>query len=109
MTEFNFTMSMEEIQELIEKKVEDDFAKIMLTKIFNKVMEQQRDHYVGVGDYKRSENRVSHRNGYYAREYKTRVGTLELRVPRTRDGIFSPDIFERYQREISIYQDHFGN
>ena len=28
----------------------------------------------------------------------TRVGTLELKVPRTRDGHFSPTVFERYQR-----------
>ncbi|WP_316378068.1 transposase, partial [Enterococcus faecium] len=28
----------------------------------------------------------------------TRIGTLELHVPRTRDGKFSPTIFERYQR-----------
>ena len=27
-----------------------------------------------------------------------RVGTLELKVPRTRDGHFSPTVFERYQR-----------
>ena len=26
------------------------------------------------------------------------VGTLELKVPRTRDGHFSPTVFERYQR-----------
>lgn len=36
----------------------------------------------------------------------TTVGTLELRVPRTRDGKFSPSVFERYQRnESSISRD----
>ncbi|WP_423245081.1 transposase, partial [Enterococcus lactis] len=30
--------------------------------------------------------------------FTTRVGTLELKVPRTRDGHFSPTVFERYQR-----------
>ena len=29
----------------------------------------------------------------------TRVGTLELKVPRTRDGHFSPTVFERYQQK----------
>jgi putative transposase len=32
------------------------------------------------------------------REMKTRVGTLELRVPRVRSGSFSTELFERYQR-----------
>ncbi|BDQ63423.1 hypothetical protein EfsSVR2332_35010 [Enterococcus faecalis] len=31
-------------------------------------------------------------------DFTTRVGTLELKVPRTRDGHFSPTVFERYQR-----------
>ena len=35
------------------------------------------------------------RNGYYERSFTTRVGTLELKVPRTRDG---HTVFERYQR-----------
>lgn len=41
---------------------------------------------------------MSQRNGYYARELTTRVGTLELKVPRTRDGMIAPAVFERYQR-----------
>jgi len=38
------------------------------------------------------------KNGYYERDFTTRVGTLELKVPRTRDGEFAPTVFERYQR-----------
>ena len=49
-------------------------------------------------EYERTENRQSQRNGYYERSFTTRVGTLELKVPRTRDGHFSPTVFERYQR-----------
>ena len=45
-----------------------------------------------------SSQSVSQRNGYYEREWTTRIGTLNLRVPRTRDGKFSPTVFERYQR-----------
>ena len=44
------------------------------------------------------ESRQSQRNGYYERDFTTRVGTLELKVPRTRDGEFAPTVFERYQR-----------
>ena len=66
--------------------------------VFNQLMEQERSDYINADDYERSDDRVSYRNGYYERDFTTRVGTLELRVPRTRDGKFSPSVFERYQR-----------
>jgi len=62
------------------------------------IMEAERDLYVGVEPYKRSEERKTSRNGYKPRQWTTRVGTLELQVPKTRDGEFSPKILERYQR-----------
>jgi transposase-like protein len=61
-------------------------------------MERERTEYINAEDYERTDNRVTSRNGYYDRAYLTRVGNLELKVPRTRDGKFSPSIFEKYQR-----------
>ena len=94
----HFTLKQTDIQKMLEDCVKDELSLNILTTVFNNLMEQQRDEYVGAGEYERGAGRVSHRNGYYEREYTTRVGTLTLRVPRTRDGLFSPDIFERYQR-----------
>ena len=42
--------------------------------------------------------RLGYRSGYYTRTLVTRVGKLELRVPQDRDGRFSTELFERYQR-----------
>lgn len=98
MTQVHFTLKQEEIQKLIEGSVKDDLSKNILTAVFNQLMEEQRNQYIGVGAYERDENRVSSRNGQYDREYTTRIGSLTLRVPRTRDGLFSTDIFDRYQR-----------
>lgn len=98
MTQVHFTLKQEEIQNLIQESVKDDLSKKILTKVFNELMEQQRDEYVGAGEYERSNARNTYRNGYYERSYTTRIGTLELLVPRTRDGQFSPTIFDRYQR-----------
>ncbi len=98
MTQVHFTLKQTEIQKMLEDSVKDELSLNILTTVFNNLMEQQRDEYIGAGVYERGEGRISHRNGYYEREYTTRVGTLTLRVPRTRDGNFSPDIFERYQR-----------
>lgn len=41
---------------------------------------------------------MGYRSGYYNRSLITGIGRLELRVPRDRDGRFSTELFERYQR-----------
>ncbi len=60
--------------------------------------EAERDEHVGAGRFERAGVRRTQRNGYKPRTLVTRVGTLELRVPQTRDGRFYPSILERYQR-----------
>jgi len=98
MTHLHFTLKKKEIQNLIEKSVQDDVSKRILQTVFNQLMENQRTEYIQATEYERSDKRISQRNGYYERSWTTRVGTLELSVPRTRDGKFSPTLFERYQR-----------
>ena len=95
MTQVHFTLKSEEIQSIIEYSVKDDVSKNILTTVFNQLMENQRTEYIQAKEYERTENRQSQRNGYYERSFTTRVGTLELKVPRTRDGHFSPTVFER--------------
>ncbi|MGX7078526.1 IS256 family transposase [Globicatella sanguinis] len=98
MTQVHFTLNLEEIQNLIDVEVNDNLSKSILTKVFNQLMEKERDEYLENEAYQRDPNRVTYRNGYYDRDYTTLIGTLKLRVPRTRDGKFSTEIFERYQR-----------
>ena len=50
------------------------------------LMEAERDTYVGAAPFERVESRQAQRNGYKPRTLKTRIGTLHLRVPQTRDG-----------------------
>ena len=98
MTQVYFTLNSDEVQSIIEHSVKDDVSKNILTTVFNQLMENQRTEYIQAENYARSESRQSQRNGYYERDFTTRVGTLELRVPRTCNGEFSPMAFERYQR-----------
>ncbi|WP_419775286.1 IS256 family transposase [Ignavigranum ruoffiae] len=98
MTQVHFTLNSEEVQNIIERSVNDDVSKKILTTVFNQLTENQRTEYIQADAYERSKSRQSQRNGYYEREFTTRVGTLDLKVPRTRDGEFSPTVFERYQR-----------
>ena len=98
MTQINFTLDSEQIQDIISNSGANDLAKQMLATIFNQLMEKERDEYINADSYSRVDDRVSSRNGYYERTYTTRIGRLELIVPRTRDGEFSPSVFEQYKR-----------
>jgi transposase-like protein len=62
------------------------------------LMESDLNEHIGVGSYERGQDRRSQRNGYKPRQLYTRLGTLNLRVPQTRDGGFYPAVLERYQR-----------
>lgn len=98
MTQLHFTLNTEDIQNLINSEVKNDMANAILTKVFNELMEKERDEYLENKAYQRDPSRTTYRNGYYEREYTTNIGTITIRVPRRRDGKFSTEVFERYQR-----------
>ena len=62
------------------------------------MLEAEMTDALGAEKGERTPARLGYRSGYYARTLVTRVGKLELRVPQDRDGRFSTELFERYQR-----------
>jgi transposase-like protein len=72
--------------------------KALVKETLQAFLEVEMDATVGAGSSQRSEGRIGYRSGYYMRNLTTRVGVIELRVPRDRDGLFSTELFERYQR-----------
>jgi len=55
--------------------------------------------YMNRQPYQRTENRIDYRNGFYERSLDTELGPLvNLRVPRSRLGLYKPTVFTRYQR-----------
>src|SRR5437016_10641796 len=62
------------------------------------LMELEVAQHLGAERYQRSPERQGERNGYRDRQWDTRVGTLELRVPRVRDGSFFPGLLEPRKR-----------
>jgi transposase-like protein len=62
------------------------------------LMELEVAQHVGADRYQRTSERQGERNGYRERTWDTRVGTLELRVPRVRDGSFFPSLLEPRKR-----------
>lgn len=75
-----------------------DFLKPLLSKLIQEVLEEEMNEVIGAGSYERAGSRTGYRAGYYSRQFVTRVGTLDLRIPRDREGKFSTSLFERYQR-----------
>ena len=63
--------------------------------LVNLAMEIERDKYLGVLPYERSERRRGWRNGYKSKSVKTRLGKLEFSVPQVRGGEFYPRSLEK--------------
>jgi transposase-like protein len=62
------------------------------------LMFEERQCFLNAHRYERSERRVDQANGFYQRQLTTRLGVLNLKVPRTRHGGFQSQILPRYQR-----------
>ena len=84
------------IRQLLEK--DKDMVKEVVQMVLQEILEQEANDHVGALPYQRTDKRKTYRSGYYNRTLTTRVGKLELRIPQTRDGSFSTELFERYQR-----------
>src|SRR5690606_5445626 len=95
MAQYQITVDREMLHQLFSG---DEGVAKLLESVLNQVLEAQVTEHLKAQPYERTDERVGHRNGYREREMKTRVGTLELRVPRVRAGSFSTELFERYQR-----------
>jgi transposase-like protein len=76
----------------------EDFLRELVQRTVQQVLEAEMTSFLGAGTYERNGERRGWRNGYKPRTLKTRVGTLDLMVPKDRDGEFQTELFERYQR-----------
>jgi transposase-like protein len=75
-----------------------DFLKEGMRVMAQALMELEVTHHLGAERYERTGQRTGQRNGYRERPWDTRVGTLELQVPRVRDGSFFPALLEPRRR-----------
>jgi len=80
-----------------------DFLKPLVQQVVQEILEAEMDETLGASKSERSSGRRGYRSGYYPRGLVTRVGKLELRVPQDRQGRFSTEIFERYQRSEKAF------
>lgn len=66
--------------------------------VLEEILESEIAAHLGAAPSERTEGRRGYRNGSYTRGLKTRVGEMEITVPRDRAGTFRPGVFERYRR-----------
>src|SRR3954453_6283311 len=58
------------------------------------VMDEEVTTQIGEGMYERSSERSAYRNGYRTRRWDTRVGTIELKIPKVSAGAYFPSLLE---------------
>ena len=66
------------------------------------LMGYERQCFLNVPPYQRSEHRVDQANGFYERNLTTRLGVVPLKVPRTRSGQFRTQVLARYARREPV-------
>lgn len=98
MAQINLTVDSELLKGLFRADGKDEAFAALVSVILNQVLNAQASEQVGAQPYERSDERRTYRNGYRERELHTRVGTLQLCMPRLRHGEFSTELFQRYQR-----------
>ena len=74
--------------------IDSDFLREGLRVLIQSVIEAEVTQRVGAQPYERSPERTNQRNGYRERPYATRVGELDLRIPKLREGTYYPCFLE---------------
>jgi putative transposase len=104
------------LREAVGKVMGDEHADVLrqsVALVVREVMEAEVGALAGAGHYQRSPERMTQRNGYRAREWDTRAGTIELAIPRLRTGSYLPSFLEPRRRSeqalVAVVQEAYVN
>ena len=97
MAQPNITLNQEEILELLQDSRPDAF-KNLLQESLNGVLKAESAEQLRAEPYERTEERTDSRNGTRDRPLVTRLGRIELKVPRHRNVPFKTLVFDNYKR-----------
>ena len=97
MAQLHFTLDYDFFVGLFSESKEDAFAKLMKV-LLDQVLQAESAQQLGAENYERSSERTDYRNGTRTRSLVTRIGRIDLEVPRHRNVPFKTQLFENYQR-----------
>ena len=82
------------LRALLEKGSDTSFLREMIGFAAERLMALETDGLCGAASGERSPERTNQRNGYRDRDWQTRAGTVELRIPKLRRGSYFPGFLE---------------
>lgn len=80
--------------EQIQKSTDGDFLRSIAEHTLHRLMEFEVDARIGAARHERCDTRTTYRNGTRSRQLDTRLGTLELKIPKLRQGSYFPAFLE---------------
>jgi len=88
------TDDMMNVSSLVEKSADADLLREMIGFAAERLMELEVGSATGAGYGEKNPMRLAQRNGYRDRDWETRAGTVELRIPKLRKGSYFPSFLE---------------
>lgn len=88
------TNDMMDVQALVGKTADGDFLRDMIGFAAQRLMELEVGGLTGAAYGEKDAERLAQRNGYRDRDWETRAGTVELRIPKLRKGSYFPGFLE---------------
>ena len=82
------------LAELLQKAGDGDFLRAVAEAVLQILMESDVEGLIGAARHERSAERLNYRNGYRDRTLDTRLGQLQLRIPKLRQGSYFPPFLE---------------
>ena len=82
------------LAELLAKAGDGDFLRSVAEAVVQLLMETDVEGLIGAGRHERSGDRTTYRNGCRDRTLDTRLGTLQLRIPKLRQGSYFPPFLD---------------
>jgi transposase-like protein len=86
-----------DVSSFVGKLLEEDDVDVLrdgVRVLAQALMETEVSSQIGATPYERSSSRTAYRNGYRTRTWDTRVGTIELKIPKVTAGTYFPSLLE---------------